>query len=135
MLRNDKWKDGDRKGPRGDEMMPSSRNLEQYHKSIAQELTVAQDQIRNLIGSGHWQTDGEHKEAVLRKVIRAHISESLRVGKGFVCYRDGTSKQMDILITDRSKPTLFKDTELTLVTLVTDDTSAAVQVSARTGQP
>jgi len=116
-------------------MTHSSRNLEQYQRSIAQELRVAQDQIRNLIGSGHWQTDGEHKEAVLRKVIRAHISESLRVGKGFVCYRDGTSKQMDILITDRSKPTLFKDTELTLVTLVTDDTSAAVQVSARTGQP
>ena len=106
--------------------MAIRRDFIEYQKSIASELRITQDRVRNLIGDAHWETDGEHKEAVLRRVIRAHISESLRVGKGFVCYRDGTSKQIDILITDRRKPTLFKDGELTLVT--PDAVAAIIEV-------
>ena len=95
------------------------RNLLEYHKSIAEELQVAQNQIRNLIGSAHWQSDGEHKEAVLRKTLRAHLPETVQVGKGFVCYPDGetdTSRQIDILLTSRAKPALFRDGEMTVVT-------------------
>lgn len=96
--------------------MPIRRDFKGYHKSIGDELRSTKDRIRNLIGDAHWQSDGEHKEAVLRKVLRMHLPEMLQVGKGFVCCPDKTSSQIDILITNRNKPTLFKDGELALVT-------------------
>ena len=103
------------------------RNLIELHESIAKEMKILQNRVRNLIGSTHWQTDGEHKEAILRKIIRTHIPELFRVCHGFVCYpyevrlqneniSHHTSTQLDILITKRSKPTLFKDGELVIVT-------------------
>lgn len=96
--------------------MPVRRDFKEYHKSIADELRSTKDRIRNLIGAAHWQTDGEHKETVLRKVLRMHLPETLQVGKGFVYCPERTSSQIDILITDRTKPTLFKDGDLVLVT-------------------
>lgn len=96
--------------------MPIETNFVDYHKSIANELKATKDRIRNLIGRRHWLSDGEHKEAVLRKILRNQISESARVGKGFVCFKDDTSSQIDILITRTDKPNLFRDGELTLVT-------------------
>jgi hypothetical protein len=96
--------------------MTVHRDFKNYHISIGDELRSTKDRIRNLIGAAHWQTDGEHKEAVLRKILRMHLPETLQVGKGFVCGPDRTSSQADILITNRSKPTLFKDGELVLVT-------------------
>lgn len=96
--------------------MPVQRSFEEFHKSTAKELSVAQDRIRNLIGAAHWLTDGEHREAVLRKVLRNHIPESFHVGKGFVSFKDGTSNQTDVLITHRDHPTLFKDGDLRIVT-------------------
>jgi len=96
--------------------MSVQRDFKKYHESIAEELLSTKDRIRNLIGQAHWQTDGEHKEAVLRKVLRMHLPETLHVGKGFVCCPERNSSQIDILITDRNKPTLFKDGELVLVT-------------------
>jgi hypothetical protein len=88
----------------------------EYHKSIAKELSATKDRIRQLIGDRHWQTDGEHKEAVLRRVLRNQLPESVRVGRGFACFRDNTSSQIDILVTAGDKPTLFRDGELALVT-------------------
>ncbi len=96
--------------------MPEQSDFVEYHKSIARELNATKDRIRQLIGDRHWQTDGEHKEAVLRKVLRNHLPESVRVGRGFVCFRNQVSSQIDILITAYDNPTLFKDGELVLVT-------------------
>jgi len=96
--------------------MTFQRNFLEYHKSIAAELEASKNRIRNLIGDRHWQTDGEHKEAILRKVLRNHVAETLRLGTGFVCGPISTSHQIDILITTREKPTLFRDGELVLVT-------------------
>ncbi len=96
--------------------MPRQRDFLEYHKSIATELRTTKDRIRNLIGDRHWLTDGEHKEAVLRKVLRCHIAETLHVGTGFVCGSASTSHQIDILISSRDKPILFGDGELRLVT-------------------
>ncbi|MDA8239282.1 MAG: hypothetical protein M0Z67_02800 [Nitrospiraceae bacterium] len=106
--------------------MPLRRDFKEYHKSIAEELRSTKDRIRNLIGAAHWQSDGEHKEAVLRKTLRLHLPETLHVGKGFVCCHDRTSSQTDILVTDRNKPTLFKDGELVLVT--PDSVDAVIEV-------
>ena len=106
------------------------RNFVDYHKSIASELDVLKDRIRHLIGSAHWLTDGEHKEAILRKIISNYLPEAFHVGRGFVCYPGGeSSTQLDILITTKSKPTLFKDGELVFVT--PDAVRAIVEVKTK----
>lgn len=96
--------------------MPIQRNFKEYHKSIAKELLATKDRVRNLIGDTHWLTDGEHKEVVLRKILRQHLPEELHVGRGFICSKNSFSSQIDILITSKKKPTLFKDGELVIVT-------------------
>lgn len=96
--------------------MDTEIDLLSYHQSIARELGNAQNRIRQLIGKAHWLTDGEHKESILRRVLRNHIPETIRVGTGFVICSKKPSNQLDILLTAKSKPTLFKDEELTIVT-------------------
>jgi len=110
-----------------------------YQESITNELRAVQDRVRNLIGPSHWQTDGEHKETILRRVLRTHLPESVRVGKGFVCYPHSrphtsgsakrSSRQLDILITSRNKPTLYKEQELVFVTA--DTVEAIIEVKTR----
>jgi len=109
--------------------MPMQRDFKKYHKSIASELRAVKDRIRNLIGDRHWQSDGEHKEAVLRRVLRTHLAQSLEVGGGFVCAEHGTSTQVDILITRRNKPTLFREGETLLVT--PDSVACLIEVKTR----
>jgi hypothetical protein len=115
--------------------MAIQQDLVAYHKSISSELKSTKSRIRQLIGSAHWQTDGEHKESILRKVIEDFAPESLRIGKGFVCYPNSelsdakSSKQIDILITSKSKPTLYKDIDLHLVTA--DAVEAIVEVKTK----
>lgn len=113
--------------------MPIETNFMAYHRSIADELKATQDRIRNLIGSRHWQTDGEHKEAVLRKVLRTHLPEIYNVGTGFICYEHKASSQLDILITNRNHPTLFKDGELVFVT--PDCVEAIIEVKTSLNSP
>ncbi|WP_353733683.1 DUF6602 domain-containing protein [Syntrophothermus sp.] len=112
--------------------MAIERNLISYHRSIARELEATKNRVRDLIGSSHWQSDGEHKEAVLRKALRNYLPENVLVGKGFVCYKSGipqTSKQLDILIVSKSRPTLFKDGEFVIVT--PDAVKAIVEVKTK----
>jgi len=106
--------------------MTIETNYLEYHKSLARELRATRDRVRNLIGRNHWQTDGEHKEAVLRRILSSHLPESVHVGKGFVCYRDGASTQIDIMIMSKNKPTLFKDGTLFIVT--PDTVEAIIEV-------
>jgi len=93
-----------------------------YHKSIGSELKNAQDRIRNLIGSSHWLTDGEHKENILRGIISDFSPEKYRIGTGFICYpgsekeADKSSGQLDILITSKNQPTLYKSGDLHCIT-------------------
>lgn len=96
--------------------MSIERDFNKYHKSISQELAATKDRVRYLIGGAHFPTDGQLKETVLRKVLRNHIAETLHIGTGFVCGPEKSSHQLDILITARNKPTLFKDGELLFVT-------------------
>jgi len=109
--------------------MPMQRDFRKYHESIASELRAVKDRIRNLIGGRHWQSDGEHKEAVLRRVLRSHLAQSLEVGRGFVCTEHDTSTQIDILITRRNKPTLFREGETLLVT--PDAVACLIEVKTR----
>jgi hypothetical protein len=108
------------------------RDLLNYQRSLAQSLDAAMQRVRHLIGDRHWQTDGEHKESVLRQVLRERLPESVAVGRGFVCFpspasvpKDSgmvrnaepvTSRQTDILVTSRSEPCLYRDGDLVFVT-------------------
>ncbi len=85
-----------------------------YHRSITEELYSIKDRIRNLVK--HWPTDGESKEIALRSVLRRHIPESVIVGRGFIVTPDATSTQIDVLVVDANKPTLFKEGDLLIVT-------------------
>jgi len=115
--------------------MPISQDFLAYHKSIGEELKSSETRIRNLIGSSHWATDGEHKESILRKVISDFAPEIYRVGTGFVCYPGETngeqnnSGQIDILITLKANPTLYKSGELHFVT--PDCANAIIEVKSQ----
>lgn len=102
-----------------------------YHKSIGDELKNSENRIRNLIGRSHWLTDGEHKESILRKVISDFAPEIFRIGSGFVCYpaTSNNSSQIDILITSKMSPTLYKNGELHFVT--PDCANAIVEVKTK----
>jgi hypothetical protein len=104
-------------------------NLVAFHESIAAELNATQNRVRNLIGSNHWPSDGEHKEAILRKILRNHIPLFYHVGRGFVRFKEEASKQIDILVTDEQHPTLFRDGDLKIVT--PDAVRAIIEVKTK----
>lgn len=89
-------------------------DFEAYHRSVTAEIRSLKDRVRDLIQ--HWPTDGALKEAVLRSVLRRHLPEMYLVGRGFVVTESRASTEIDLLIVDRSAPTLFKDGDLLIVT-------------------
>lgn len=109
--------------------MPVETDFVAYHKSIVSELRATQNRVRDLIGSGHWPSDGEHKETILRKTLRSHLPEALHIGRGFICYRRESSTQLDVLITNNNKPTLFKEGDLVIVT--PDCVEAIIEVKTK----
>lgn len=111
--------------------MPTEQSFIKFRESIGHELDMQKNRVRNLIGPTHWQTDGEHKEAVLRKVLRSFAPEMFRIGRGFICYPRSaeSSTQLDILITSRLRPTLYQDDDLMFVTSSTVE--AVVEVKTR----
>lgn len=89
-------------------------NFEAFHRSVTAELDAVKDRVRNLVR--HWPTDGGFKETVLISVLRRHLPESVIVGRGFIVTSEESSTQVDILIVDARKPTLFKEGDLLIVT-------------------
>jgi hypothetical protein len=89
-------------------------DYESFHRSVTNELYSIKDRIRNLVA--HWPTDGEAKEVALRSVLRRHLPASVLVGRGFIVTAEQSSTQIDILIIDSSKPTLFREGDLFIVT-------------------
>jgi len=87
-------------------------DLIEYHRSIAAEMNAVKDRIRHLMPEPHWLTDGEGKEAVLRYILRRHLPERFKVGRGFIITEQTCSSQIDILIYDSSAATIFKDGDL-----------------------
>ncbi|GIU24269.1 hypothetical protein L2719_06455 [Shewanella schlegeliana] len=98
--------------------MTISQDFMSYQRSIGKSLKVEENRIRELIGKEHWLTDGEHKEQLLRDALDNVLPEVYRVGTGFVCYpsNETSSGQLDILITSKSSPTLYKKGALHFVT-------------------
>lgn len=114
-------KRGSRKAPAQDQ----SPDYVAYHRSLTDELYAVKDRVRSLV-KGNWGPDGESKEVALRSLLRRHLPESLIIGRGFIVTERGRSTQVDILVVDASKPTLFKDGDLLIVT--PDAVRAVVEV-------
>lgn len=68
-----------------------------------------------FIDDGHWPTDGEWKESVLRSIIRRSAPDSVTIGRGFVVAPDWQSTQIDVLIYDNTFPVLYRDGDLVFV--------------------
>lgn len=118
------------------------RDLEKHLQSISAEFHATKNRIRHLIGSTHWLSDGEAKEAIFRRILTTYIAESVHVGSGFICYPNparsyhderNTSTQIDVLVTSRDKPTLYKERDLIIVT--PDAVKAIVEVKTRRTLP
>ena len=97
-----------------------------FHRSIAAELDAVKNRVRSLVE--HWGEDGAHKEVVLRAVLRRHLPDTVTVGTGFIVGDGQASTQVDILIVERSRATLFRDGDLFFVT--PDAVRAVVEVEA-----
>ncbi|MGE3108395.1 MAG: DUF6602 domain-containing protein [Phycisphaerales bacterium] len=108
-----------------DEPMPP--DYKKFHASMAAELEAVKDRIRSLVR--HWPTDGGYKEAALRAILRRHLPQSVFVGGGFIVGENSASTQVDILVVDGGKPTLFKDGDLVIVT--PDAVRAVIEVKTK----
>jgi hypothetical protein len=103
--------------------------LEEYFRSLTDETEALKNRIRYLIEDRHWQTDGEWKESVVRQILRRYLPASVTVCRGFVVTANQSSRQLDILIFDSSKPVLFRDGDLAFVT--PDAVIGVVEVKSR----
>lgn len=91
-------------------------DVAKYFESLSLELTGLKNRVRNFIQDTHWPTDGEWKESVLRDVLRRHLPDNVKVGRGFVLNTMANSMQIDVLLYDASKPILFRDADLVFIT-------------------
>lgn len=115
--------------------MPIEQNFLEFRESISEALTTEMNTVRRLIGSKHFLTDGEHKESILRKVIRSFTPEVFHIGHGFVCYPSSgeSSTQLDILISSKHRPTLYQEGDLKFLTSSTAEAVIEVKTEVTKG--
>ena len=97
------------------------QNPAEYQKSIAKELLIARNRVRNLIGNVHWASDGSYKETILKNVLKRFLPKNLAVGSGFILRYENQqvfpSTQIDIIIYDTSIPLIFQQDDFIITTL------------------
>jgi len=91
-------------------------DIGKYFDSLSREIDSLKNRVRNLKHGKHWLTDGEWKESVIRQILRRNLPRTVEVGRGFVVTSKASSKQIDVLVYDASKPVLFRDGDLAFVT-------------------
>ena len=102
-------------------------NMKLFHKSTTEELRVIKNRVRNLIGNRNWGEEGRYKEAILRNVIKRFLPQNFKIGTGFIIkrrendneinrYDIDSSRQIDILIFDATRPILFSEGDFYIVT-------------------
>lgn len=77
-------------------------------KSIGLEFNALKSRVRNIIGNSHWGEDGRSKESVLQSILSNYVPESLALSSGFIVDKTTLSKQIDVMLSDKGMPTLFK---------------------------
>lgn len=78
-------------------------NPQRYLESIAKAAVSQSRQVRDLIGSRHWLSDGRHKEALLAGLIRQYAPAGTLVCSGFVLHPSDASRcsrEQDVLVLD-----------------------------------
>ncbi len=78
-------------------------NTRKFLESWSTQLLSKSDQVRDLIGSKHWLTDGRHKENILKQFISEHIPAVCQINSGFILpitEPEKVSREIDIIITD-----------------------------------
>lgn len=91
-------------------------DISQLYEDLGNELQASKNRVRNLIGHAHWLSDGIWKEKVLIAAMRQHLPPFVQIGTGFIVSRDGLSTQIDIILYDPTRPTLFRDDDFVIIT-------------------
>jgi hypothetical protein len=103
-----------------------------HARGIERAISSVQDVSREL--SKHWQTDGEHREEIVREQIRERVPARYIVGSGIIVDGGRVSPQIDILVYDSQKP-VFQRTKDGKVFVTPDAVRAIVEVkSTRSGE-
>lgn len=101
--------------------------------SLTRELEALKDRVRNFSSAPHWQTVGEWKESVLRATLRRYLPPNIEPLRGFIVTEMQTSRQIDVLLYDATKPVLFRDGDLVFVP--PDAVLGIVEVKSRVDGP
>ncbi len=109
-------------------------DIEEFHKSTAKEFEAIKNRVRNLIGPANWGDEGRYKESILRSIIRRFLPKNYEIGTGFVVKnlerdkKPEVSKQIDIIIYDTNRATLFSDGDF--VILLPEAVNGIIEVKA-----
>ena len=90
--------------------------IEDHFRSLSAEFEALKNRVFNLIGPAHWPTHGGWRESILRSVLRRHLPDNIKVGRGFIIDGESTSTEVDVLLYDATAPVLYKELDLVIVT-------------------
>lgn len=92
-------------------------NREAFHKSISEELTATKNRVRALLHpSINWGDDGRHKESIVKNVLERHLPETIGVYSGYVKFDNKCTSQIDILLSEKARASLFKSQDFLITT-------------------
>jgi hypothetical protein len=76
-----------------------------YLQSLADELRLQENRVRDLISNSHWLSDGHHKEYLLAALIERYLPADFRLRRAFVVdASDGScSKEIDLALIDDNR--------------------------------
>lgn len=104
-------------------------SMKLYYESINNEFMALKERITYLIGYTHHSTTGGYKEALLKDFIARYLPENIGISRGFVVFNqrqdnnyetirnelEYNSNELDILLYDKTRPTLYKSNDLVIV--------------------
>ena len=104
-------------------------SMKHYFKSINDEFMALQNRLKYLIGHTHHLTIGNYQESLLIDFLSKYLPDNIGVSRGFVLFNqrdeldygnrrnnlDYNSNEIDILLYDKTRPTLYKSNDLVIV--------------------
>jgi hypothetical protein len=104
-----------------------------FRGSITNSVFVRSDQVRNLIGSSHWYSDGAYKEQLIREAIRTELPSRYSVSHGFIIgpgtEENESSNQLDAFVHDTSEfPPVLTDGDFAIA--LAGNASAVIEIKS-----
>lgn len=103
-------------------------SMKLYYESINNEFMALKDRITYLIGYTHHPTTGGFQESLLKDFISRYLPENIGISRGFVVFNqrvdnyrerrnelEYNSNELDILLYDKTRPTLYKSDDFVIV--------------------